>query len=68
MNPIILAEGSTAVTFLDDAMKGVITSAFNGIGTDVVSIAKIGLPVALGITGLFFAVRLGIGFFKTVAH
>jgi hypothetical protein len=26
------------------------------------------LPIGLGIMGLFLAIRLGIGFFKSVAH
>lgn len=68
MNPMILATGETAVTFLDDTMKSVITTALTGIGNDVVSIAKIGLPIGLGITGLFLAIGLGVRFFKSLAN
>ena len=68
MNPVVLAEGETVVSFLDSTMMTAITNAFTGIATDVKGVVGIGLPIALGITGLFLAVRLGIGFFKSVAN
>lgn len=49
-------------------LQAVVTDAFTAVATDVVSIVKIGLPIGLGIMGLFLAIRLGIGFFKSVAH
>jgi len=41
-------------------------TAFTAISGDVTDVAVIALPVALGIVGLFVAIRLGIKFFKTV--
>lgn len=68
MYNLILAEGETVVSFLDSTMMAAITNAFTGIANDVKGVVGIGLPIALGITGLFLAVRLGIGFFKSVAN
>ena len=55
-------------TMVTEAMKTALTAAFQGVATDVQSIATIALPVGLGIAGLFIAIRLGIGFFKSVAN
>lgn len=53
-------------------MSEIITTAFttavNTVQADVTSMAEIALPVGLGIAGLFMAIRLGIGFFKSIAH
>lgn len=55
-------------TFVTEAMKTALTAAFEGVAADVASIATLALPVGLGIAGLFIAIRLGIGFFKSVAN
>lgn len=44
------------------------TTALTAVQTDVISLVQIAAPVGLGIMGLFMAIRLGIGFFKSVAH
>ena len=64
MTPI-LAAGTTMVT---ESMKTALSDAFAGVSADVISIATIALPVALGIAGLFIAIRLGIKFFKSVSN
>lgn len=59
---------AAATSFVTEAMKTALTTAFEGVASDVSSIATIALPVGLGIAGLFIAIRLGIGFFKSVAN
>lgn len=59
---------AAATTFVTEAMKTALSTAFEGVAADVASIATIALPVGLGIAGLFIAIRLGIGFFKSVAN
>ena len=55
---------STAMTALTETMK----TAFTQVQTDVVSMVTMALPIGLGIMGLFLAIRLGIGFFRSVAN
>lgn len=57
-----------ATTFITEAMKTALSDAFAGVAADVASIATVALPTALGIAGLFIAIRLGIGFFKSTAN
>lgn len=49
-----------------------ITTAFGTalatVQTDVLGMVKVALPVGLVIMGTFIAVRLGIGFFKSIAR
>lgn len=52
---------------MSESLTTALTTAFNNISTDVMDVAEVALPVALGIVGLFLAVRLGIKFFKSVA-
>ncbi len=59
---------AATTTFVTEAMKTALSDAFAGVAADVSSIATIALPVALGIAGLFIAIRLGIGFFKSTAN
>lgn len=59
---------AVTTTFVTEAMKTALSDAFAGVAADVASIATIALPVALGIAGLFIAIRLGIGFFKSTAN
>lgn len=51
----------------DADVVSAVTTGVNGIKTDIVSIAVIAIPVALGITALFFGVRKGMAFFKSIA-
>ena len=49
-------------------MKTALSDAFTGVATDVTSMATIALPAAVGIAGLFIAVKLSVKFFKNVAN
>lgn len=59
---------AATVTFVTEAMKTALSDAFAGVGSDVTAIATTALPYAIGIAGLFLAVRLGVKFFKSVAN
>jgi len=50
-----------------DAMTTAFTTSITGIGTSVQSYAIIAVPVALGIVALFFGVKMGMKFFKSLA-
>ncbi len=65
MTSTYLAAG---VTFITEAMKTALSDAFTGVATDVTSMASIALPAAVGIAGLFIAVKLSVKFFKNVAN
>ena len=53
-----------AMTALTETMQ----TAFTQVQTDVIEMVKMALPIGLGIMGLFLAIRLGIGFFRSVAN
>lgn len=59
---------AAATSFITEAMKTSLSDAFQGVGADVTAIATTALPYAIGIAGLFLAVRLGVRFFKSVAN
>lgn len=46
----------------------VFTDALTTVQTDVTGMVSAAFPIGLGIMGLFMAIRLGIGFFKSVAN
>ena len=51
------------ISTLTEVMK----TAFEAVQTNVVDMVSMALPIGLGIMGLFLAIRLGIGFFRSVA-
>lgn len=53
---------------MSDVLKTALTTAFTSVQTDVTSMVELALPIGLGIMGLFMAIRLGIGFFRSVAN
>lgn len=53
---------------MTEELTTVFTTALTQVQTDVVSMVKVAFPVGLAIMGLFLAIRLGIGFFKSVAN
>lgn len=53
---------------VDESTKTALTTAFEGIKEDVISIIGIALPAALVIMGLFIAIKLGIKFFKRFSN
>lgn len=52
---------------LNSEMTTAFGTAVDGVQGDVVGFIVIALPVALGIAGLFIAIKLGIKFFKSTA-
>lgn len=63
-NLIALSE----VTESTNALQAVFDSALQVVKADVLGYAATALPYALAIAGTFIAIRLGIGFFRSVAH
>lgn len=57
-----------AAGMLTDSMKTAITTALNGISASVFEVMEVALPIGLGITGVFLAIRLGINFFRGIAN
>jgi hypothetical protein len=53
---------------MSEALLTTFTTAFTQVQTDVTSMVTTALPIGLGIMGLFMAIRLGVGFFKSVAN
>lgn len=68
-NYIVMALADTAATgLLTDGMKTALEAAFNSIKADVFDVMGTALPIGLGIAGVFIAIRLGIGFFRSIAN
>lgn len=68
-NYIVMALADTAATgIMTDAMKTALDTAFKGISVDVFDVMGTALPIGLGIAGVFIAIRLGIGFFRSIAN
>lgn len=53
---------------MSEALQTAYSTALTQVQTDVGAMVATALPIALGIMGLFLAIRLGIAFFKSVAH
>lgn len=64
----VLAAAETSTSLVTEAMTTAFTTALQGVQSDVSSMVTIALPVGLGIMGLFLAIRLGIGFFRSIAN
>ena len=64
----VLAAAETSTSLVTEAMTNAFTTALQGVQGDVSSMVTIALPVGLAIMGLFLAIRLGIGFFRSIAH
>lgn len=52
---------------LTEAMKKAFTDAVDSIKEDVIGMIVIALPAGLSIMGIRLAIRLGVGFFRTIA-
>lgn len=52
---------------ISDTMTNALSTAFNGVKTDVLSMIETSLPIGLAIMGTVLAITLGIKFFRKVA-
>lgn len=66
--PYVFALAETTTGYLSSDTLTAFTGAFESIKIDVNSMVSAALPVGLGIMGLFLAIRLGIGFFRSIAN
>ena len=64
----VLAAAETSSSLVTEAMTTAFTTALQSVQGDVSAMVTIALPVGLGIMGLFLAIRLGIGFFRSIAN
>lgn len=54
-------------TDMTEALKTAFTTATTQMQTDVVGMLEVALPAGLAIFGIGFAIRKGLGFFKSIA-
>lgn len=54
-------------TNMTEALKTAFTTATTQMQTDVVGMLEVALPAGLAIFGIGFAIRKGLGFFKSIA-
>lgn len=52
---------------MDAAMKTAVETAMTTIKTDVQGMFTTAIPIALSIAGIGIAIRLGMGFFRSLA-
>ena len=52
---------------MTEALKTAFTTATTQMQTDVVGMLDVALPAGLAIFGIGFAIRKGLGFFKSIA-
>lgn len=63
----VFASGETPSGSVTSDMTSALTTAFNGVKTDVISIIGVALPPALGIMAIGIALAVGIRFFTQMA-
>lgn len=61
-------ELNMTTTVLTEGIKTAFTTAVAQIATDTGTMVSEALPYGLAIAGTFIVIRLGIGFFKSIAH
>lgn len=66
--PNLVTALATVEGYLSSDTLTAFTNAFSSIKVDVNAMVSAALPVGLGIMGLFLAIRLGIGFFRSIAN
>lgn len=67
MNAIaLLSEGAGAKGLITEQIVNAFTDGIATIQLDATTMLVTALPVALGIMGLYWVVRKGVGFFKSV--
>lgn len=54
-------------TDMTEALKTAFTTATTQMQTDVIGMLEVALPAGLAIFGIGFAIRKGLGFFKSIA-
>lgn len=53
---------------MSETMITAFSTALEAVKTDVTTMVTTALPVGLAIMGLFLAIRLGVGFFRSIAN
>ncbi len=53
---------------MSESVKTALTTAFTGVKTDVLSIIEVAVPAALAIVAVTMAIKIGVGFFRSIAR
>jgi len=53
---------------MSDSVKTALTTAFTGVKTDVLGIIEVAVPAGLAIVAVVMAIKIGVKFFKNIAH
>lgn len=64
----LLAEDVTVTSLITEGMKTAFSNGVTAVQTDVSNMVTLALPAGMAIMGLFLAIRLGIGFFRSLAN
>lgn len=66
--PVYYSLLSSSTSLVTETLKTAFSTAVTQVQTDVGSMMAMALPAGLVIMGGFLAIRLGVNFFKSVAH
>jgi len=61
-------DSTTTTSLITDAMTTAFNNGVTAVQTDVSSFVTLALPAGMAIMGLFMAIRLGVGFFRSLAN
>lgn len=64
----LIAEDVTTTSLITEGMKTAFENGVKAVQTDVSSMVTLALPAGMAIMGLFMAIRLGVGFFRSLAN
>ena len=53
---------------MSESVKTALTTAFTGVKTDVLAIIEVAVPAALAIVAVIMAIKIGVGFFRSIAR
>lgn len=65
---MVLAEESAVTSLITEGMKTAFENGVKAVQTDVTTMVTVALPAGMAIMGLFMAIRLGVGFFRSLAN
>jgi len=61
-------DSTTTTSLITYAMTTAFNNGVTAVQTDVSSFVTLALPAGMAIMGLFMAIRLGVGFFRSLAN
>lgn len=64
----LIATDATTTSLITDAMKTAFDNGVKAVQSDVSNMVTLALPAGMAIMGLFMAIKLGVGFFRSLAN